>query len=306
MKFTLRQLEVFLATARQQNLSRAAASLSMSQSAASDALKELEQQFDLRLFDRVGKRLQLNDSGRLLLPRAEELLSRATELEQSLAQHQGPGMLKVGATLSIGNHLCIPLIDRYRRQYPASKVSLEIGNTESISNRVAGFELDIGLIEGEINHPLLEIIPWRDDDLTIFANASDPLAKKGMLTVNDLLASSWILRENGSGTRQTFNRVMHELLPQLDVVLEVQQTEAIIQAVKAGMGLGCLSRLSLQEHLARGELVALSAKGRAFRRKFYLIMHKQKFRSAAMQHWLALCQSLPVDEPVETSGPGTP
>jgi DNA-binding transcriptional LysR family regulator len=295
MRFTLRQLEVFLATARSQHLSRAAAGLAMSQSAASDALKELESQFAVRLFDRIGKRLQLNDSGRLLLPRAEELLSRATELEQSLLHHLGPGTLKVGATLSIGNHLCIPLIERYRQQYPDSKVSLEIGNTETISSRVAGFELDIGLIEGEINDPLLEIIPWRDDDLTIFAAPAHPLAANGTLSLSDLLASNWILRENGSGTRQTFNRVMHELLPQLKIVLGVQQTEAIIQAVKAGMGLGCLSRLSLQEPLERGELISLSANGRVFRRKFYLIMHRQKYRSVAMQHWLALCQASSVN-----------
>ncbi len=288
MKFTLRQLEVFLATARAQNLSRAAQSLAMSQSAASDALRELEQQFNLRLFDRIGKRLQLNDAGRLLLPRVEELLSRATELEQGLLQ-RAPGTLKLGATLSIGNHLCIPLIDRYRRQYPDSQVSLDISNTESIASRVAGFELDIGLIEGEINDPLLEMIPWREDDLELFASPDHELATKAILSKTDLLAASWILRENGSGTRQTFNRVLHDLLPQLNVVLEVQQPEAIIQAVRAGMGISCLSRLSLQEHLLRSELVCLKSKGRTFRRHLYLIMHRQKYRSTAMQHWLTLC-----------------
>ena len=291
MRYTLRQLEVFLATARQQNLSRGAASLAISQSAASDALKELEHQFDLKLFDRIGKRLQLNDNGRLLLPKAEELLNRALELEQSMAHQRGPGTLKVGATLSIGNHLCIPLIDVYRRQYPQSKINLEISNTEIISAKVASFELDIGLIEGEINDPHLEIIPWRDDDLVIFASPRHPLAHKRQLSETDLVKTNWVLRENGSGTRQTFNRVMHELLPRLNVVLEIQQPEAIIQAVLTGMGLGCLSRLSLQEYLKRKELVSLSARGLVFRRHFYLIMHRQKFKSAAMKHWLDLCHS---------------
>lgn len=290
MKFTLRQLEVFLATARQQHLSRAAHSLALSQSAASDALKELENQFDLKLFDRIGKRLQLNDNGRLLLPQAEELLSRAQSLEESLRQQQGMGTLKVGATLSIGSHLCIPLVESFRKQYPQSRVSLEIGNTETISARVANFELDVGLIEGDINDARLEITPWRDDDLILFTSSKHPLASKKNLSKSDLLHAEWILRENGSGTRQTFNRVMHALLPQLKVVLEIQQTEAIIQAVKAGMGLGCLSQLSLQEHFKRRELVPLSATGFRFHRKFYLITHKQKFKSAVMQHWLSLCQ----------------
>lgn len=291
MKFTLRQLEVFLATARQENLSRAAINLSMSQSAASDALKELEHQFDIQLFDRIGKRLQLNEAGRLLLPLAEELLSRASEVDQVLTNQQGHGALKVGATLSIGNHLCIPLIDLYRQRYPRSHVSLEIGNTGSISHRVASFELDVGLIEGEINNPALNIQPWRGDELVIVASPRHPLAKAtAALTDEQLLSTNWILRENGSGTRQTFDRVMHDLLPQLKIILEIQHSEAIIQGLRAGMGLGCLSRLAVQDSLARGELIALQAQGRNFRRKFYLLVHRQKYQSIALQHWLELCR----------------
>jgi DNA-binding transcriptional LysR family regulator len=289
MRFTFRQLEVFLATARQQNLSKAASELAMSQSAASDALKELEHQVGIRLFDRVGKRLQLNDFGRLLLPKAEELLSRAAELEQMLSAHQGIGALKVGATLSIGNSLCVPLLEQYRRQFPDSQISLDVGNTEVISNKVANFELDIGLIEGEINNPALEITRWRDDALVIFCGRNHPLARKKWLTDADLLAARWIVREAGSGTRQTFDRVMHDLLPQLHIELELQHTEAIMQAVTAGMGLGCLSRLTLETAFAQDKLVPLQARDRDFSRSFYLIIHKHKYKSAAIEHWLQLC-----------------
>lgn len=290
MKFTLRQLEVFLATARYENISRAALDLAMSQSAASDSLRELEHQFDVQLFDRIGKRLQLNDFGRLLLPRAEELLSRAAELEASLSTHEESGTLKIGTTFSIGNALCVPLIGQYRQRYPHSQVSVEMANTGRISSMVASFELDLGLIEGEINNAALEITPWRDDELVIFCSPSHPLASKENLTRQDLLQASWILREGGSGTRQTFDRVMHDLLPQLRIELELQAAEAILQAVRTGMGLGCLSRLLVADAVARGELVALKARGRDFRRSFYLIIHRQKYRSAAIRHWLQLCQ----------------
>lgn len=289
MKFTLRQLEIFLATARHQNLGRAASDLALSQSAASDALRELEHQFDVQLFDRVGKRLQLNDFGRFLQPRAEELLSRAQTLEQALTAHEGMGALKVGATLSIGNFLCIPLISQYRQRYPASRVSLEVANTEQISQKVANFELDIGLIEGEINNPLLEITRWRDDRLVLFAGPAHPLAAKARLRRQDLLDSGWILREPGSGTRQTFDRVMHDILPELNIVLELQHTEAIIQAVKTGLGLGCLSEVVLQSALNSGELVPLHATGREFSRSLYMILHRHKYKSAAIAHWQTLC-----------------
>ncbi|MGA0805118.1 MAG: LysR family transcriptional regulator [Pseudohongiellaceae bacterium] len=289
MKFTLRQLEVFRATARYENISRAALDLAMSQSAASDSLRELEHQFDVQLFDRIGKRLQLNDFGRLLLPRAEELLSRASELEASLSTHEESGTLKIGTTFSIGNALCVPLIDQYRRRYPHSQVSVEMANTGRISSMVAGFELDLGLIEGEINNPALEITPWREDELVIFCSPGHPLAARDNLTRHDLLQARWILRETGSGTRQTFDRVLHDLLPQLRIELELQAAEAILQAVRSGMGLGCLSRLLVHDALERGELVALRARGRDFRRHFYLIIHRQKYRSAAIRHWLQLC-----------------
>jgi DNA-binding transcriptional LysR family regulator len=290
MKFTLRQLEVFLATARLGNISRAAEALSMSQSAASDSLRELEHQFDVQLFDRVGKRLQLNASGLQLLPKAEELLTRATDLELSLNAHKDMGTIKVGATLSIGNALCIPLIHQYRQRYPDSHISLKVANTEHISNMVAGFELDVGLIEGEINNPVLEITEWRQDELVIFCGPRHPLASKRHLSRADLLEASWILRESGSGTRQSFDRVMHDLLPSLKIELELQHSEAIIQAVLAGMGLGCLSRLTVHDACARGELVPLQAKGRDFKRSFYLIIHKQKYRNAGIRHWIEQCQ----------------
>jgi DNA-binding transcriptional LysR family regulator len=290
MKFTLRQLEVFLATARYENISRAALDLAMSQSAASDSLRELEHQFDVQLFDRIGKRLQLNDFGRLLLPRAEELISRAAELESTLSTHEESGTLKIGTTFSIGNALCVPLIHQYRQRYPQSQVSVEMANTGRISSMVAGFELDLGLIEGEINNPALEITPWREDELVVFCSPDHPLAGKAQLTRQDLLQARWILRESGSGTRQTFDRVMHDLLPQLRIELELQAAEAILQAVRSGLGLGCLSRLLVEDAVARGELVALQARGRDFRRSFYLIIHRQKYRSAAIRHWLQLCR----------------
>ena len=116
MRFTLRQLEVFLAAAHFENLSKAADSLAMSQSAASSALKDLEQQFDIQLFDRIGKRLQINELGRLTRPKAEALLARAGEVEVLLRKHRQVGNLTVGATLTIGNYLCVGIMADYMAQ----------------------------------------------------------------------------------------------------------------------------------------------------------------------------------------------
>jgi DNA-binding transcriptional LysR family regulator len=290
MRYTLRQLEVFLAVAKYENVTRAADELAMSQSAASGALKELEAQFDTRLFDRLGKRLQLNAFGRELRPLAQHLLDQAVALEQALAGSEQRGRLHIGATLTIGNYLALDIIAEYRRRHPGAQVSLSIANTESIAARVAGFDLDMGLIEGEYHHPDLDTRHWREDELVVFAAPDHPLADRQALTDPDLVGLEWIVRERGSGTRQAFDRAMHGILPDLTIAMELQQPRAIKRAVESGLGVGCLSRISVAGGLQRRTLVELPVRHRDFRREWFLVSHREKFRSAALEEWYALCQ----------------
>jgi DNA-binding transcriptional LysR family regulator len=290
MHYTLRQLEVFLAAAHTENITRAAEKLSMSQSAASSALKDLEQQFSIQLFDRIGKRLQINELGRALRPQAEALLDQAQALEQGFRRHDQVGELKVGATLTIGNYLAVDIMAEFINRYPAAKVQLNVANTAVISQQVLNFDLDVGLIEGELHHPDLEVSKWREDELQIFCSPSHPLAKKKNLSNADLLSAQWILREPGSGTRQAFDRAMHDLLPDLNIRLELQHTEAIKRAVETGLGIGCLSRLALEAALESKRLVAIDVKERDFKRFFYFILHRQKYRSEGILRWLSLCR----------------
>ncbi len=290
MRYSLRQLEVFLATAHHENVTRAASELAMSQSAASGSLKALEKQFEIKLFDRVGKRLQLSELGHQLRPQAETLLDQARTFEQALAGEDAMGRLHIGATMTIGNYLAVPMIADFRSRFPAAEIALSVANTEIIAESVAGFELDMGMIEGEFHHPELETLHWQADELVVFASPGHPLAKAGALTDGDLLSLPWIVRERGSGTRQTFDRAMHGLLPNLDIAMELQHTEAIKRAVESGLGVGCLSRISLVEAFRRGSLVALSVPGRDFSRELFLITHRKKFHGIALQRWLQLCR----------------
>ncbi|OZG71053.1 LysR family transcriptional regulator [Hahella sp. CCB-MM4] len=292
MHFTLRQLQIFLAAAHYENITQAARHLSMSQSAASEALKTLESQFDIQLFDRVGKTLQLNELGRLLRPRVEALIERAEDLELDFRQHTDIGSLKVGATLSIGNYLAVTIMARFMKDHPAANVSLEVANTTTIARKVLNFELDIGLIEGELNNPDLDVIPWREDELAVFCAPEHPYAKKAELSDEDILNVEWILRERGSGTRQAFEWAMHGIIPQLKVAIELEHTEAIKRAVEAGLGIGCLSRITLEDAFKRGSLIPLPVPQRQFGRHFYFILHKEKYRSAGIQNWLDLCKEM--------------
>ena len=292
MKFTLRQLEVFAAIARSGNVSRAAEEIPLSQSATSTALGEFERQFGLQLFDRVGKTLRLNEVGRQMLPRAVELLDRAREIEDLLEGRSGFGPLSIGATLTIGNYLTTLIVAKFLQRYPQSRVQLQVHNTSTIVQQVAHYALDLGLIEGDCNHPDLEVQPWIADELAMFCAPGHPLAGKKRVPLEQLLAEPWILREKGSGTRETFDRAMHNHHSRLNIRLELEHTEAIKRAVESGLGLGCISRLALKDAFRRGSLVPVDTPDLDLRRYFYFLWHKQKYQTAGMREFLALCREM--------------
>lgn len=291
MRFTLRQLEVFLAIAQFQSVNRAARKLGMSQSAASSSLSDLENQYDVLLFDRVGKRLELSELGRTLRPHAEALDEHAREFESRLLNQSEVGRLRVGATLSIGNYLTAPLIARFLKAHPSARVTLHIANTAEIAREVHNFELDVGLVEGELQDPELEVTRFREDELCVFCGPDHPFATRRVLRDRDLREAEWIMREPGSGTRQAFEHSMHGVLSDLRILLELEHTEAIKSAVKAGLGVGCVSRMALEDEFRAGTLVPCQVAGRDFRRYFYIVLHRRKHRSAAIREWLALALS---------------
>lgn len=296
MRFTLRQIEVFLTTARLGTISQAAAELAMSQSAASNALKELETRYSTVLFDRQGKRLQLNHAGQALRGPAEAMLDQASKLEEALTAGNEMGRLSIGATLTIGNYVAVDLLARFKAQHPKVSFDLHVANTEDIARGLQNFEYDMALIEGEVVAPDLTLSRWVEDELLVFCSPTHPYAKLKKVSDKLLKSSQWILREPGSGTRQTFDRAMHGLLPELDVFLELEHTEAIKRAVESGLGLGCLSAVALAPALQRGDLVALNVPQRSFTRHFYIALHKQKFRSNLLSQWLDACEHF-FDEP---------
>ncbi|MFL9710844.1 LysR family transcriptional regulator [Methylobacillus sp. Pita1] len=295
MKHTLRQLEVFVAIARLENVSRAAEDLSLSQSAASTALAELERQFDCKLFDRMGKVLKLNELGRSLLPMAAAVLDRAAEIESILQGKSAFGLLKVGATLTIGNYLATLLIGSFMKQHRDCQVQLHVQNTNSIMQQVAMYDLDLGLIEGNCHHPDLQVEPWIEDELTVFCSPQHPLAKQGSASLEDILAESWVLREHGSGTRETFDHALRHHHSRLHVRMVLEHTEAIKRAVESGIGLGCISRLALKDDIARGNLVALATPELDLKRQFMFVWHKKKYQTAAVREFLNHCRLLTRD-----------
>jgi len=292
VKYTLRQLQIFLAVAKHQNISRAAQSLHMSQSAASEALLTLEHTYDVRLFDRTGNKLALNAIGRSLRREAENLLAHCQAFEQKLLDHRELGHIKVGASFTIGNHLATRCLAGYLARYPEADVQLDIANTPDVVARVLNFEVDIGMIEGEVHHRELELVAWRDDELVVFCAADHPLSGKKSLSNRDIREAQWILREPDSGARQTFDRALAGLLPDLNIYLELKHNEAIKNAVESGLGIGCLSRIVLQKNFANGDLVPLTLPRRNMRRTFYFALPRTRFHLESVASWMRICREL--------------
>ncbi|HEJ9064308.1 TPA: LysR family transcriptional regulator [Serratia marcescens] len=284
MHITLRQLEVFTEVLKSGSTTQASVVLALSQSAVSAALADLEGQLGVQLFDRVGKRLVINEHGRLLYPKALALLEQAGEIEQ-LFRHDG-GALRIAASSTIGNYMLPEMIARYRRDFPATPLELNVGNSQDVIVAVADFRVDLGLIEGPCHMPELVTQPWLEDELVVFAAPDNPLTRQPP-TLEALANAPWILRERGSGTREVLDHLLLAHLPHFQLVMELGNSEAIKHAVRHGIGISCLSRRVVAEQLASGTLVELPVP--PLRRTLYLIRHRQKHISNALQRFLSYC-----------------
>lgn len=290
---TLKQLAVFAAVAQEGTVTRASDAVKLTQSAASMALADLEDALDTPLFDRVGKRLQLNELGAFLLPQALEILGRCEDFEQAARGQKQQTDLKLGATLTISDYLMPNLMATFLNDKPDAYLSLQVGNTSSIIDAVCQFQLDLGFIEGSCHLPQLDVIPWQEDEMCVCCAPEHQLAQKiaqgNTLNITDFEHIQWIHREQGSGTREVFDREILPSLNQLNLRLELGHNEAIIKVVAGGLGVCCVSRLAVAEHLKNKTLVGLPTPFWQLKRQLYLLTHKQKYQSPGLKQFLNYC-----------------
>lgn len=285
-----RQLEVFTAIVSAGSVRAAADQLGLTQPAASMALAELERLLGTPLFDRHQRRLRLNQHGLDLLPRARDIVERLRELGAGAAGQEPGGTLALGASNTIGNYLVGGLLGGFVAAYPQVRLSLRVANSAEILAGVLDFSLDVGCIEAPLAHADVEAIPWSRDELRICVRADHPLARRRRVRVEDLRGQRWILREAGSGTRSIFEEASRDVLGPLDVALELGQSEAIKQAVIAGLGIACLPEAAIGDAVAAGRLVALYTPFLSLQRSLALVVHRARYRGATLRAFLESCR----------------
>lgn len=286
MRITLKQLEVFIAIAKTENMSQAAQTLHLTQSACSMALSTLEKQLNSILFDRHSKRLTLNERGRFLLPKAISVTAQAQEMQDSMMENNKEtlaGHLIIGASLTIGNYLLPKIVGNFITLHPEVKISLKISNTESIIQQLLKFDIDMAVVEGSCHYEEIEALTWGKDELVIITAPNHPLARKDKVTRADLINSRWILRESGSGTREHFDTAFGG---KIEPFLELGHHEAIKQAVKNGLGISCLSKITIAQEIKNQELVILKTPFLKLTRNFYLLRHKNKYQTALLHEFI--------------------
>jgi DNA-binding transcriptional LysR family regulator len=293
MRITLRQLQIFIAIAQSGSTTAAGEVIALSQSAISASIAELEKALNVQLFDRVGKRLLLNDHGRAMLPQAMALVNGATSLENSFNEI-APSILIIGASLTIGNYLLPTIIANYWRAQGIvlgelmPPLQVVVANTADIVSKVVNFEVDIGLIEGPCNRVDISVSPWLEDELLLVVAPNHPVLQENgeFISPDRLTKANWLLRERGSGTREALEQALLPYIAQLKSSLEFNDHEAIKQSAVQGLGIACLSRTVVRDMLDAGKLVELKTPFGKLMRRFSLLVHHQKQVTPGMQHFM--------------------
>lgn len=272
---TLRYLEIFLALARTPNMRDAAAKLFISQAAVSSALRDFEAELGVTLFDRIGRGIRLNDKGRLLEERLAPLYNQLKNVLSLVASDSLAGKVRIGASTTLSDFVLPQVLYNFRMQHEQVEIECEAGNTADIVRHVENGLLDVGFVEGEVHNLAVEVTPLADESLVIVTSDA-ALAQAGPHTIEALLDRHWLLREPGSGTRETFLRKItpRGLRPQ--IFLEFEHNDPIKLLLRNPGTLSCLSPRVVQRELEAGELFTVAVSDVGFDRTFYRVEHKDR------------------------------
>lgn len=290
MKITLRQIEIFLNVVEIGHLSNVAKKMGLSQSAVSMSIKELENIIKRPLFDRLNKKLILNEVGRNFHQAIEPIFKKLEDIEYEFQNTEDKGTVRVGASTTIVDYLIPPIACKYMGEYPNVKVQLKEGNTLQIAQLVREGELDMGFVEGELeDSDIIKEIIGNDELIVVTANKE--LASKEYY-IDQLEKERWVLREEGSGTRAIFLDYIKDKVSDLNIFMELGHTESIKSLLKSGKTLSCISALAVSEEIKDGILYKVDLKNFDCHRHFYAIYHKDKYRSDLFNKFLEFSKSM--------------
>lgn len=280
------RLKVFYTVAKRLNFTKAAEELFITQPAVTKHIKEIENHYKLKLFDRKGTKIKLTAAGEILLQYAEEIfgLYRNLEFELNSLQQRHNGRLRIGASTTIAQYVLPPVLAAFHKKFKDIKVVLTINNTEQIEQALQNEDIDFGIIEGQSKNSLFRYTRFIKDEIVLAANSNHPLTKKENIRPADLLKLPLLLREPGSGTLEVITHALKPLgikLSQLQIEMRLGGNESIKSYLLHSDSLAFLSIHSIIKELRNKELSIVDIKGLTIERFFYFIQQKGEAGSLA-------------------------
>ena len=287
----LRQLEVFARVVELRSFSRAATALGVTQSTVSEHVRLLEDELGTRLFDRLGRETVATRAGELLHGYARRMLALRMEARQSVDQFLGrvSGTLLVGASSIPGEYVLPSLIGRFHGKFPQVSITLQISDSRGIVEAVLSGEAEVGVVGARPEHRSLETRALMPDELVLVVPPGHPWWGRAQVTLDDLRTEPLVVREPGSGSRETLEHALAEQgssLADMRVAAEIGSTGAIKQAIRAGLGVSIVSRRAVEEEFRLGLLHGLALADLRITRHFYVVTHAGRSRSPLAEVFL--------------------
>jgi DNA-binding transcriptional LysR family regulator len=302
----LRRLEIFAKVAELGSFSRAAEALFLTQPTISEHVRALEDELGVQLLDRLGRGATPTPAGQLLLAYARRMLTLSREAHQALERFQGrmSGELVVGGSTIPGEYVLPALVGQFKAKYPDISISLLIGSTRQVSDWLDEGRVEVGVVGARPAARTLAARELMADELVVVVAATHPWARRGTITLADLQTEPMVVRERGSGSRDAVEHALHEagIAPAtLRVVGEMGSTQAVKQAVRAGVGIALISRRAVEDECRAGLLACVKVKDLRVARAFYLVTHRDRTRSPLAQAFVEFIESQSPEGPSKGS-----
>ncbi|GFE69148.1 LysR family transcriptional regulator [Chroococcus sp. FPU101] len=312
---TIEQLRIFLAVAEHLHFTRAAEVLYVTQPAVSAAIQNLEREYSVRLFHRIGRRIELTDAGKLLQIEAQKIIEQVMLTERGLKELNNlqRGQLRLGSSLTIGNYWLPEKISQFQNSYPGISIHCTLANTEEICLGTATGQFDLGLIEGEVKSTLqnsLEQKSVASDCLQIIVGKNHPWYHQKKVLLSELTQTDWVMREAGSGTQQQFEEALLSWgikQTQLNIILILNTGEMVKSVVETGVAAAGISELMIKKELKLGSLRAIQilddrngkTKTLEWVRPFLKLKHRERFQTRICQAFEEILETEPVNSYLE-------
>lgn len=287
---TIRHLKIFIEVYKEMSVTKAAEKLHMVQPSVSLAIRELEEAYQVRLFDRINRRLFVTESGRLFFDYATHIVDSFDQMESAMTSDRGTGSLHVGSSITIASYLIPEAVRRFGQVCPECRVSVTVENSHRVIQKVLKNELDFGVVEDKSGYEQLEERPFMEDRLYFVCGSGHPLAKQETVTLEEICRYPFFMREPGSAAREITDHLMKSRQMKYSILWESVSNQVLLHGVERLPGITVMSGRMLEREQEAGRIRILPLHPEVFCRQFMIVYHRQKFISRTMAELMRIIE----------------